>query len=343
MILAARMGARSATVGVSRAITIGGSHMRSRIAVLLLALLTLAGCGLLGDEPAQQTPSKIKVAVLPTMDVVPLQLAIDSGIFRQEGLEVEQVTAASGADCVAKLASGEVQVAFSSWTPFFVAKAKGAADVKLVADGTSAAPGYAVVVTMPNSPITSIKDLAGKRIAITARLTISHLLVQAQLKAAGVDPDSVQWIELPFPQMAERLAQSQIDAAFLVEPFLRQAIKKTGVKPLFDTLAGPTADLPLTGYGATAGYVNGNRETIEKFQRALKKATDEARADRTKVDPLLEKISKVDKETAQQTVLIDFVSSLDPSRIQRVVDLMVEFKALDRRLDVAEMTVRPAA
>jgi NitT/TauT family transport system substrate-binding protein len=315
--------------------------MGSRLAALLLALLTVAGCGLLGDDEAAQEPSKIKVAVLPTMDLVPLQLAIESGIFRQEGLEVEPVTAASGADCVAKLASGEVQVAFSSWTPFFVAKAKQAADIKLVADATSAAPGYAVVVTMPNSPITTIKDLAGKRIAITARLTISHLLVQAQLKAAGVDLDSVQWIELPFPQMAQRLAENQIDAAFLVEPFLRQAMKQVGAKELFDTLAGPTAGLPLTGYGATASYVNGNRETIEKFQRALKKATDEARADRSKVDPLLEKIAKVDKETAQQTTLIDFVSTLDPARIQRVVDLMVEFKALDKRLDVAEMTVRP--
>lgn len=317
-------------------------RMGSRIAVVLVVLLTLAGCGLLGDDTPQE-PSKIKVAVLPTMDTVPLHYAIESGLLRQEGLEVETVTAASGADCVAKLASGEVQIAFSSYTPFFVAKAKNVADVKLVADATSASPGYAVVVTMPNSPITSIKDLAGKRIAITARLTISHLLVQAQLKAAGVDPNGVQWIELPFPQMAERLAQNQIDAAFFVEPFLRQAIKTVGAKPLFDTLAGPTADLPLTGYGATTSYINGNRETIAKFQRALKKATDEVRTDRSKVDPLLEKIAKVDMEIAKQTVLTDFVSSLDPARIQRVVDLMVEFKALDKRLDVTEMTVRPAA
>jgi NitT/TauT family transport system substrate-binding protein len=312
-----------------------------KLIALVVALLTLSGCGLLGDdEPAQ--PSKIKVAVLPTMDTVPLQLAIDSGYFKQEGLDVETVTAASGNDCVAKLASGEVQIAFSSYTPFFVAKSKGAADIKLVADATSAAPGYAVVVVMPNSPVKSIADLAGKRVAITARLTISHLLVQAQLKANGVDPNAVEYVELPFPQMADRLAAGQIDAAFFVEPFLQQAIKKVGAKPLFDTLAGPTADLPLTGYGSTTPFIDGNRATIEKFQRALKKATDEVRGDRTKVDPLLEKIAKVDAETARQTSLTEFVSSLDPARIQRVADLMVEFKALDQKIDVAQMTVRPA-
>lgn len=313
-----------------------------------LALLTLAGCGLLGgeDSPSGQGDQQlrtVRVAVLPTMDLVPLQLAIDSGYFRQEGLDVQTVTAASGNDCVAKLAAGEVDFAFSSWTPFFVAKSKNAADIKLVADATSAAPGYAVVVTMPNSPVAGIKDLAGKRIAITARFTISHLLVEAQLKAAGVDSSTVQWVEIPFPQMADRLSAGQIDAAFFVEPFLRQAIKQIGARPLFDTLTGPTEGLPLTGYGSTAGFVEANSGTIETFQRVLKRATEEVRADRSKVDPLLEKIAKVDAETARATTLVEFTSTLDPVRIQRVADLMVEFKALDAPVDVAGMVVAPAA
>jgi hypothetical protein len=73
----------------------------------------------------------------------------------------------------------------------------------------------------------------------------------------------------------------------------------------------------------------------------MRRATDEVRGDRTKVDPLLEKIAKVDSDTSHLAVLTNFVSSLDPVRIQRVVDLMVEFKALDKKFDVSEMIVRP--
>jgi NitT/TauT family transport system substrate-binding protein len=321
------------------------------IAAVLCVLLTLAGCGLLGAD-TQDTGSapksagapekaKVKVAVLPTMDTVPLYLAMDSGYFAKEGLEVTTVAAASGQDCVTKLVSGDVDFAFSSYTPFFLAKVKGAADIKLVADATSAAPGNAVVVTMPNSGVRTIKDLTGKRVGITARFTMSHLLVESQLKVNGVESSSIQWTEVAFPQMADRLAKGQIDAAFLTEPFLQQAAKSVGAYRLFDTATGPTADIPLTGYGATGKFVNANRRTVEAFQRAMKRATDEAHGDRTKVDPLLEKIAKVDTDTAHLAVLTNFVSSLDPVRIQRVVDLMVEFKALDKKFDVSDMIVRP--
>jgi NitT/TauT family transport system substrate-binding protein len=323
----------------------------SRLVALLCALLTLAGCGLLGSDTSDPgskpksagSPEKIrvKVAVLPTMDTVPLYLAMDSGYFAKEGLEVTTVPAASGQDCVTKLVSGDVDFAFSSYTPFFVAKAKGAADIKLVADATSGSPGVSVVVTMPNAQVRSIRDLAGKRIAITAKLTMSHLLVASQLKVNGIDPDSIQWTEMPFPQMADRLVKRQIDAAFLTEPFVQQAAKSVGAYRLFDTATGPTDSIPLTGYGATGRFVGANPRTVEAFQRAMRKATDEAHGDRSKVDPLLEKIAKVDPDTAHLAVLTNFVSSLDPVRIQRVVDLMVEFKALDKKFDVTDMIVRP--
>src|SRR5690349_4323515 len=108
--------------------------LRSRvpkIAALLCALVMLAGCGLLGEDSSKSTAAprsagapekaRVKVAVLPTMDTVPLQLAMDSGYFKDEGLEVSTVLAASGADCVAKLLGGDVDFAFSSYTPFFAA------------------------------------------------------------------------------------------------------------------------------------------------------------------------------------------------------------------------------
>jgi hypothetical protein len=54
-------------------------------------------------------------------------------------------------------------------------------------------------------------------------------------------------------------------------------------------------------------------------------------------------VAKVDADTARLAVEPNFVTSLDPVRIQRVVDLMVEFKALPARFDVTSMIVKPPA
>ncbi len=40
------------------------------------------------------------------------------------------------------------------------------------------------------------------------------------LQRNGVDPSSVQFLEIPFPQMADALFQNRLDAVWNVEPFL---------------------------------------------------------------------------------------------------------------------------
>ena len=42
---------------------------------------------------------------------------------------------------------------------------------------------------------------------------------------SGVDPASVQYFELPFPQMTDALLQNRLDAVWSVEPFLTFLLK----------------------------------------------------------------------------------------------------------------------
>lgn len=242
-----------------------------RLCALVLALLTLAGCGLLGDsEDSGGSPpqgnlekSKVKIAILPTTDIVPLYLAMDNGYFKQEGLEIETVMGKSGGDNVAKLTSGEVDIAFASYTPFFTAKQKKAGDIKLVTDATSAGLNSYPVIATPNSPVKTIRDMAGKRVGITAKLTMSHLMPASVLKINGIDPEGITWVEMPFGAMAERLQKGEIDAAYIAEPHLQRAIRSVSAFMVFDTSSGPVADIPLTGYGSTGDFANKNPNTLK--------------------------------------------------------------------------------
>ncbi|PXY37119.1 sulfonate ABC transporter substrate-binding protein [Prauserella sp. PE36] len=312
-------------------------------------LASTSGCGMLGgsDDSSEGgsgnlEKSKISVSVMPTIDLAPFHLAMKNGYFKDEGLDVEVVNAPSGQASLTKLINGEVDVAYSSYTPFFIAQSKGAAEFKFVADASSAGPKSTMVVTMPNSPVKKVQDLPGKSVAITSENTMSDTLTKSVMKTNGVDFSDVQWVSLPFPEMAGALQRGDVDAAFMTEPFITSAAKTIGAVPVFDTATGPTKDFPTAGYASQAQFADENPNVVAAFQRALDKATREA-ADRSKIEPLMVEFAKVDKEIASMTNLLTFQSKLDAQRLQRVPDLLLEFGGIPEKMDAASMIAQPAA
>ncbi len=140
-----------------------------------IALTMVSGCGLLGNSDSSAggsgavEKSKIKVALLETVSLAPFHLADRSGYFKQEGLEVEFTNNPSGQATLQKVISGEADIAYSSYVAFFVAQAKGVADLKFVADANSASPRTNMVVTKPGSSVQSVRDLAGNASASRPR------------------------------------------------------------------------------------------------------------------------------------------------------------------------------
>jgi NitT/TauT family transport system substrate-binding protein len=320
--------------------------MRKLILIAVLLASTLTGCGLLGDNKAdtgsnsQVERSTITVAVLPTVEIAPLQLGIRNGYFKDLGLEVKVEVATSGQATVTGMINGQYDIVYSTYPPIIAAQAKKVADLKLVADNSFAAPKTAVIVTGSHSTLSSIKDLAGKTVAVTARGTLADLMVKSAFATNGGDPSTLKWSEMPFTDMTAALDRGQVDAAMLVEPFVTAAQKSTGATILADLATGPLNDLPFTAYAGTAKFVNTNPKTVQAFQKAMQRATNDA-ADRTKIEPLLPQYAKVDQQTAALTNLPGFRSTLDATRIQRVADLMTQFGVLPGKFDVRPMLLPP--
>lgn len=316
-----------------------------------LALTVVPGCSLLGGSQGAEPgggegggteKSSITVSIMPTTDLAPLHLAMERGYFEKAGLKVSTVNAPSGSDSVTMLASGDVDIAYASYTPIFAAEAKGVvpSGIKLVGGASVAGPESTGVVALPASKITDIEDLEGKKVTVTATGTMCDLMIMSAMKSVGADPSSVQWVKSPFPDMAKLLKAGDADAAFFTEPFITLADSSIGAELIVDLAAGPTADLPTAGYAATGDFAKDNPETVATFQQVMRQATEEALADRSAVGPLLEKFSKVDPKTAEEATLLDFTAEMDPAEIQRVPDLMLEFDALPEKIDVSTMVVQ---
>lgn len=320
-----------------------------RIALSCVLVFVLAGCSALGgsDEPDQSSSgglerSKVTVGTLPIVDTVPLAIAQQKGYFKQEGLEVEVKSLPGGAAAVPGLANGELQFAFGNYVSFFTAQAKGVLDTKLVADAYQAKQGMFLIMGGKDSDVTKPLDLAGKKIAINTKSNIVELTARSSLEAAGVDPKTVTFTEIPFPDMQAAVERKNVDAAFMVEPYITQAQRSAGMTPLLDAATGATQDVPVAAWATSTKFSQEAPKTTAAFQRAIVKGQRDA-ADRRLVEQTVPTYAKVDKDTASLMNLGFWPTSLSAVRMQRVLDLMKKYGVLDKELNPESMIFPTAA
>ncbi|VVJ19456.1 ABC transporter [Amycolatopsis camponoti] len=314
-----------------------------RFAVLALVLALVSACSQRGGSGSGGTVEKpaIRVAIFSAVDLATFWLAQEGGYFKAEGLDVQADTGASGQEALTRMTNGQDDLALSTYTLFFLAKNNGT-DVKLIADATSASPRSNELVTVPNSPVKTVGDLNGKRIAISSKNAASDVLTRSVMRDHGVGFDKVQWVPMPLPDMGTALAQGRVDAAYQPEPFLTQSAKVAGAFPVIDAASGSTQAFPLTGFGATAKWVEAHPKTMLAFQRAMLNAT-RASVDRARIEPLVVRNAKVDQDIASLMVMPAFGSTLDARRIQRVPDLLQQLGVVQTKLDASSMITPQAS
>lgn len=323
-----------------------GTRVAAAVATFGL-LATITGCGLGGSDDEDSAggdgtveTSQLTVSTLPSIDVAPLRLAVDEGYFEEEGLNVSITQTDDGHDALTELINEDSEIALSSYVPFLIAQAEGTADISFVADSVSATNDSVGLVTTPDSPVDRIEDLEHRKVAVSGTNTISDSLVKAVMTSNGADFSNVEFTSFPFPDIADALARGDADAGLLIEPFLTEAASSQGTVSIVEMITGPTEDLPLTGYGASTTFAEENPETLAAFNRALDKATDDVQK-RDKIEPVVMEMTGVDKDIAALMELPEFRTRLDPTRIQRVANTLLEFRILQQDLDLEDMIVQP--
>jgi NitT/TauT family transport system substrate-binding protein len=304
--------------------------------IAMLAMSALTACGG-SDSPKSSSgleKTDLKVGLLPIPDVATVYLARSKGYFKAEGLNVTPTILSNGSETISRVMSGGVDFSYSAYIPIVQAASSGV-KIRVVSDGYQGRSNLYPIITLPNSPIHSAKELAGKKIGLINTKGFPSLLTDAALKNAGVEPKDVHLVGIQYPNMPVALQNHSIDAAFMTEPYLSQSQQKFGARMIVDTMAGPTADLPVGGYIASQKFAKENPKTLAAFQRAMAKA-QAAATDRNLVGQILPTYVKgLSPQVAQTITLGVYPGSLSKTRLQRVADLMTELGALKQHYDVS--------
>ena len=301
------------------------------------AALLAAGCSSSGSPIASSSAgatsaspsasaleqSHISVGALPVVDDAGLYLANKLGYFTQEGLTVTIDPVTQSTQAIPDMLHGTIAViSGANYVSFFEAQAKGTAQFKVLAEAVTCQPGTFGVAALPSSGITKPADLAGKTVAVNLTNNIQTLTLNAVLKADGVNPSSVHYVVIPFPNMIAALKAHQVSAISAVEPFLTGAEASDGAKEVVSSCDGPVAGMPMSGYFATQSWAQQNPNTARAFQAALLKAQAYADANPAAVRSILPSYIKITPQAAAAVPLNHYPSTLDPAQLQKVITLM---------------------
>ncbi|HEX6512696.1 MAG TPA: ABC transporter substrate-binding protein [Chloroflexota bacterium] len=227
----------------------------------------------------------------------PVWVAQDAGIFKQNGLDVEQTYIAS-ANVIAALVSGQVAIAQGGGSEALSAAA-GGADLVVIGN---VVPVYPYILEAAAS-IKSVDDLKGKRIGVSSFGSSSDIATRVALKKVGLDPDKDASITTvgSSQNRSAALAAGSIQGG-MDQPPSSYDLEKQGLHPLFDMAS---LNLPTVNNGIIVqrAWLNSHHDVAQAYIDSIVQGLARSKKDRAFATDTLAKYMKLDdKSLAQKSV-----------------------------------------
>src|ERR1700694_4797755 len=269
-------------------------HQRRSLRTIVAAGALLLVCPA-SQQAAAQAPEKLTVRFTWKLkgEYAPLFVALDKGYYKAEGLDVD-LAEGSGAQTVLKLlAGGNEKFGYGPAVSAAQAISHGL-PVKVVALYQTRAPMG--VISFPDVPLKTPKDLEGKKLAISVGETFGDMLGPF-CRINHIDIDKIQRIQMDASARSTQFLTRKIDVmSVYLSNELPQLEKRGGVK--FSLLS--VSDFGLNLLGASMILANAfaeqNPETVKKLLRASAKGYRDSMAAPKEAARLMAKYMKVPED-----------------------------------------------
>ena len=280
---------------------------------------------------AANAPVKLTVGIIPISEVIPLWVAQDEGYFSAEGLTVETTTLAGGAAGIPALESNNLQMMYSNIASAMIAAEQGL-DLRVVA------PGAVLGVSNPDPTGMLVRSdggvtfgtMNGKRVATNTLKNITDIYSAEMMARKGVDVKTVQWTEVPFPQMPDALINGALDAIITPEPFLTIAKNSGKATVIGYPFLEVQPNFEDAQYVALERWLRNNADTLARFRRGYTRGVEFVNANKNRLGDWAVQYTKLDPALKDQVAFPGWHTELDRKSLEQSGELFQHYDLLKR-------------
>jgi NitT/TauT family transport system substrate-binding protein len=232
-------------------------------ATVALAVLAVA------HPAAAQT--KLKITYTAVTGFTAGYVAEAQGFFQKHGVDLDFVQTNISGNIPAVIMSGSVEVGGPTMPSVLQANDAGL-DLVVFSGGAVYPLSGDVLIAREGAGIEKTADLKGKTVGVPGIGALLHIMLRRDLQANGVDPNSVKYVELGFPQAGDALKSAQIDAYPSQAPFTARILQSGAGKAVSNWLSSTPNGTPTVVYAATRSWATAHKKEINAMQAAMREA-----------------------------------------------------------------------
>jgi len=232
-----------------------------------LAAAVLAAAVFAATPSLAQEKVKIGLAVPNYGPLAAVYVAQELGYYKEAGVQVEITAYRGGAAANQALAAGEADL-IDFFPPGVALAVKKGVKEKIVGAGSVAADGWHLVV-LKDSPIQSLKDLAGKKVGVTAKASTTDFFSLWAAKKAGGE---IHTVPVGAAGLIPALKGRQVDAISAHSPLPLRLFANGEGRSLVDYGKDLGPSLPDV-WVASQAIIDRRPKVLENTLKAIYRAT----------------------------------------------------------------------
>jgi NitT/TauT family transport system substrate-binding protein len=318
--------------------------MKKIAAITVIAVIALAtGCQPAPKTACRQTPT-VRIGYLNLVTSLPLFVAEDRGFFVEQGIDYKITPVASSNKIVEDIVAGDLDCFIgASAVPALAAELRSPGQLKIfaVSEITADKPFDALLVKK-DSPIRTLSDLSGRKVAVFPGTTAKSLLSK-YLGDKGVDVSNIAFVPVAPANHLDALMEGSVDVIYAYEPTIAIALSRGAVKKLRGSVyADMLSPNPISVSVVSTSFLREHPETTAKVIFALQRGMKYIRANDKETRPILIEQMKLSRDAASRCVFLYMLGHerINVAVFQRFADMLTELGELEGHIEVDGLIYR---